>query len=255
MANLSVLLSTTLAFYLLFAGAKLAIATYPPNFFNQSGCLYSYLEGGNYSIHFHDSEPMFGDLSRVTYDKVNSNCTNGLYPGKLAIVFSVADNNMESMTLNLVIKPSPSEGYWEVNSAILQISPLENAKERFKNLTIELKSTNIYAGQHHSFSCGSLVLKNSLQTTEDPNFRIKLDRLQIQPFAELANTVFAPSFDCSVWLTLPVIMGFLLMLFIIFTVMIGVNLILAQGNQTSEIRYSKQGGMLMNQAQLDATKG
>lgn len=227
-------------------------AAYPPNFHNQTDCLYAYMEDGQYQITFPDAEAQRGALTKIQYDKKTA-CTQGLQPGYLVVEFNTADNNMESMSIEFTIKQSPSEGYWEVNKAILKIVP--SNKNIFPSDTIELKPVDIYAGQSFSYSCNQLVLQNLKPLKDGPLFRLSLKRFQLQPFAELPNVVFAPSYDCSVWITLPVIMGFLLIIFITFTVMMGVYLMMELGNQTSDLKFSKQGGMLMNQAQLDATKG
>lgn len=210
------------------------------------------MEDGAYQITFPDAENQAGPLIKLQYDS-KSNCTNGIHPGNLIASFDLNDNNMKSMTLEFQIRDFPSEGYWAITSATLKISP--NNKQLFPTDTIDLLPIDMYAGEKFSYSCYSLVLQNRLPTKDGPNFKITLKRFQVQPFSELHNFVFASSYDCSVWLTLPVIMGLLLILFIVFTVMIGVYLLMEQGNQTSDLRFSKQGGMLMNQAQLDATKG
>lgn len=228
-------------------------AAYPPNFYNHEGCLYAYMDDGHYQITLPDAEAQRGALTKLQYDKKTTACTKGLQPGYLAVIFNTADNNMESMSIEFQIKPSPSEGYWEVNKATLKIAPIN--KSLFPTDTIELKPVDIYAGQAFSYSCNSLTLQNLKPAKDAPQFQLTLKRFQLQPFAELPNVIFGPSYDCSVWITLPVVMGLVLILFIVFTVMVGVYLMLELGNQTSDLKFSKQGGMLMNQAQLDATKG
>lgn len=232
----------------------LACCAYPPNFFNKDGCLYAYMDdGGHYQITFPDAtETQKGSLGKIVYDKATT-CTKSLEPGKLVVTFNTNDNNMESMTVTLQIKPSPSEGYWEVDKATLEIVPIN--RSGFPDVKYDLKPVDIYAGQSFSYSCSQLVLQNMITAKADPHFKLTLKRFQLQPFAELPDRIFAPSYDCAVWFTLPVIMGAILMLFILFTVLIGVSLLLEQGNQTGDLKFSKQGGMLMNQAQLDATKG
>lgn len=227
-------------------------AAYPPSFHNQDNCLYTYMEDGYYSISFPESEPQRGLLTKITYDK-RTKCTKELEPGLLVVVFNMNDNNMESMTLEMQVKQSPSEGYWEVDKATLKIAPVNS--NTFPSTTIELKPVDIYAGQTFSYSCNHLILQNLVLNKNEPQFQLHLKRFQLQPFKELEKVIFAHSYDCSVWLTLPIVMGLLLILFITFTVMVGVYLMLELGNQNGDLKFSKQGGMLMNQAQLDATKG
>lgn len=246
MAN-SILLLPILAYCL-----SLTRAEYPTNFHNQTGCLYSFIEKGTYQITFPEAESEIGELKNLEYDS-KTNCTNGVFPGNLIMNFQVSDNNMESMTIELEIKPYPNEGYWEVNKATLKFEARN--KEIFKTNTVELAPVDMYAGQSFSYSCNSLVLQSLVPKKGNPHFKLILNRFQLQPFAELPRMVFAPSYDCSTWISLPVLMGFILILFITFTVMLGVYLLMEQGNQSSDLRFSKQGGMLMNQQQLDAIKG
>lgn len=227
-----------------------------PNFHNQTGCLYAYIgDDCTYLVTFtEDLESVRGQLSNMTYDSSKSNCTNGIFPGNLVVKFITDVNQMDGMWLELQIKPSPSEGYWEINNATLVLDNPRN-EQIFPSRVIELKATDMYAGDKFSYSCNRLVLQNRVISKDGPHFKITLRQFQIQPFKELDRYVFAPSFDCAVWITLPVLMGLILVLFIIFTVMIGVYLLMEQGNQQGDLKFSKQGGMLMNQAQLDATKG
>lgn len=230
-------------------------AVYPPNFYhNDKQCLYAFMaDGGEYSITFPEIEPQKGPLKGIVYDKT-SKCTDGITPGLLVVNFNTGDNFMESISIEFEIKNYPANGYWVINKATLKIKPVN--KQLYPTDTIELNPIDIYAGDRFSYSCNTLVLQNSKPSNEGPHFKITLKRFQVQPFKELPTVIFAPSYDCSVWLTMPLIMGALLMLFIIFTVLIGVYLLVQQGNQGGgDLKFSKQSGMLMNQAQLDATKG
>lgn len=237
----------------LLAITTVGAAGYPPYFHNQTGCLYAYIEEGRYYITIPEAENQAGKLTGLAYDDNKTNCTKDTYPGNLVVVFNTADNNMNSMKIHLQIKQRPNEGYWQVTQAFLEITPVN--KDLFPQNTIELKPLDIYAGDSFSYSCNQLTLQNLHPKKDGPHFKLTLKRFQLQPFSELPNNVFASSYDCAVWLTLPLISGLILMLFITFTVMIGVYLLIEQGNQTSDLRFSKQGGMLLNQAQLDATKG
>lgn len=227
-----------------------------PNLLNHTGCLYAYMsDGGKYEVTVPEStDHPKGTLQKFSYD-AKSACITEKNPGLLVINFDFAetdDNNFASMSIEFELNAVPKEYNWEISKATLKIQP--NNKQMFPVDTFELKSASgdIYAGAQQSYSCSSLVLVNRVQTGNQ--FKITLKRFQVQPFHEPGSTVFASSRDCSVWLTLPQIMGLLLMLFIIMTVLIGVYLLVELGGHSSDLRFSKQGGMLMNQAQLDATK-
>ena len=231
-----------------------ALGAYPPNYHNFKSCLYSYVLDGHYRITFSDhTDTQENQILNVSYDDSKNECMTNEKPGTLFMNFPTNDNYMTSMSLEFQISPLPSDGYWQITKATLQITPTNTGL--FPTTTIELKAQNgIYASVKNSFSCSSLVLTNLEPTKDGPHFKLTLNRFQLQPFKEMDLTIFAPSRDCSVWLTLPQIMGFLLILFIIVTALFGVYMLLELGNQTSDLRFSKQGGMLMNQAQLDATK-
>lgn len=217
----------------------ISISAYPQQFYQHDNCLYAYIDDtGSYSISFPDgAESQKGSLKMPAYETKKSKCTKGAEPGLLSVRFDTADNNMNSISIDFNIEPSPAAGYWEVNRATMNIQPTGNTA-LFPNLTIELKPIDIYASDHFSYSCNLLVLQN-LYTT-GPQFKIILRKFQIQPFAESERTKFAPSYDCSVWLTLPLIMGMILILFIIFTVLIGVYLLVRQGNQSENLKFIKQ---------------
>lgn len=227
-----------------------AEAAYPPNFQNVSGCLLNYMNDGQYRITFLDApEEQSGQLaiSKMSLDS-SSSCTF------LKLNFDVNDNNVQSISLEFTVRKSPNSGFWDVEKTTMKITP--NNNQMIKSNTFELKPINdLFAPMSKSYSCSNLVLQNINPTKDGPHFKITLKRFQLQPFGDASPLyVFAPSRDCSTWLTMPQIMGFLLVLFIIFTALFGVYLLLELGNQQGDIKFSKQGGMLMNQAQLDATK-
>lgn len=222
---------------------------------NLKDCLHAYMDEGQYHITFPDgTEPQTGKLQNLKWDEDTSVCTTQGKQGKLAFRFDIQDNSIKSFSVEMDIKQVPNEGYWEMPTITVKISPVNS--NLFPKDQFVIKRNDIYAGQRFSYSCKSFVLQNSVSPKEnEPSIRLTLNRFQVQPFKEERDHVFAESFDCSVWLTMPTIMGLILVLFIIFTTMAGVYLLMEQGNQISDLKFSKQGGMLMNQAQLDATKG
>lgn len=220
------------------------------NLFNQTGCLYAYMSDGKYEVVVPESTDVYrGPLQKFTYDP-KSTCITKNSPGSLIINFDIQDDKFISMNLELKLQGKDHD--WGVNEAKLTILPVSG--QLFTKMQFQLQPTSgdIYADFQQSYSCSSLVLEH--REKSGLQFKITLRRFQVQPFHEPSSTVFAPSRDCSSWLTLPQIMGFLLILFIAFTVLIGVHLLLELGSHSSDLRFSKQGGMLMNQAQLDATK-
>lgn len=248
---------------LLFITVSVSHATFYPTLLQKDNCLFAYLGTsgsisalGSYRVTFLDgSEPQMKALTELTYDSKTS-CAHNETNGLLILNFK-QDDNFESIKLEFEIKLMPNQGVWEIVRTQFKFkatNPNLNPGD-----TIDLKPVSglMYANSYQSYSCSSLVLQNlpSTQTKDGPQYKFTLRRFQLQPFANPDNRyIFAKSHDCSTWLTLPQIMGFLLIAFIIFTSLIGVYLLLELGNHTSDLKYSKQGGMLMNQAQLDATK-
>jgi len=166
-----------------------------------------------------------------------------------------ADDNFNSIRLEFDIKSVPNSGVWEIVKTQFIIEPRNPNYNPDRQVDLKPAQGLIYASSQQSYSCSALVLTNLTPTKDHPQYKITLRRFQVQPFENPdARYIFAKSRDCSLWLTLPQIMGFLLLVFIVFTSLIGVYLLLELGTHTSDLKFSKQGGMLMNQAQLDATK-
>lgn len=81
----------------------------------------------------------------------------------------------------------------------------------------KLSSHEITASDGFSFSCNQLILRSH---GENPAV-LTIHRFQLQPFAS-EKTVFAESFDCSTWFTIPTWMGLISMSFFSFIVSVGV---------------------------------
>lgn len=226
----------------------------PPNFFNRTGCLYvTTTDAGQYRVTSPDwTDQQQGALGNLTYG-TGSACISKGQPGLLVMNYDTSDMNFQSMTIEFTIKSDVKNDNWEISKVILTINPRNSQLFPEKELALQpANGGEIYASMNHSYSCSSLVLTNA--NRNGPFFKITLRRFQLQPFPEPDTRIFAASRDCSSWLTMPQIMGFLLILFMTSTVLIGAYLLLELGNHSSDLRFSKQGGMLMNQAQLDATK-
>ena len=152
-------------------------------------------------------------------------------------------NAISHSTAQLSIEMShrPYHKIWVINKVSAKIN---------NTIDYDFRTADLYADEGNSYSCSALRLSgNSNGTHAD----LVLHDFQIQPFGEGKETVFAQSQDCSVWITEPVLMGFLVILLGVVVVLLGTSF-LAQIS-SSDLKFSKQGGILMNQAQLDATKG
>lgn len=241
---------------LFFASINLSHAAYPQNLLMKDDCLFAYLGEpiGSYRVTFLDgSETQMNTLTELTYDS-KSYCARNDTPGFLAMSFK-PDDNFDEIKLEFTIKLMPSDGVWEITKTQFKIKARNQHLNPADVIDLEPTSGVIYANSYQSYSCSALVLQNLTPSKDGPQYKITLRRFQVQPFMNPdARYIFAKSHDCSTWLTLPQIMGFLLVLFIIFTSLIGVYLLLELGNHTSDLKYNKLGGLLMNQAQLDATK-
>lgn len=84
-----------------------------------------------------------------------------------------------------------------------------------KSVPFSLRPTEISASDEHSFSCVDLELRSTKPKDQKYTLILKLKRLQVQPFKLPDNKkkVFADSYDCSTWFTIPLWIGFLVILF------------------------------------------
>jgi len=84
-----------------------------------------------------------------------------------------------------------------------------------KPLWFSLRPTEISASDEHSFSCVDLELRSTKPKDQKYTLILKFKRFQVQPFKLPDNKkkVFADSYDCSTWFTIPLWVGFLVTLF------------------------------------------
>lgn len=196
------------------------------------------------------------DINSLTYDYTKSECTteNGAY-SKIVFSFKLDEKTkIKSVTVGLKIVPSLSEGFWEVSQANLTISRADVDRKR----TFPLQVEDIYASLSHSYSCSELVLKTAHKKKPDNETRrvepvaiVSLERFQLQPFKERDNVVFAPSFDCATWISVPGLMGLILILFITLVTVVGVDFL--QKIETNEFKFNKE-GQLFTQSQMESNK-
>lgn len=238
--------------------AKSVDSDYGNGFFNHSGCLYSYLEGGEFRLNTADGDIIAENLNidEVTYDSTKSKCPGKVTPGKLVFSFKFeGKNKIKSMAISMKISPSPSEGYWEVGQANLTIVRADIDRRR----TFYLRISDLYASLSHSYSCSSLTLntiprrKAELNETGkiEPRASVTLRRFQLQPFQELEKTVFGPSYDCSSWFTVVGLTGFGLILFMTIVALLGVKCLLSI--ETNDYKYNRE-GIKFTQSQMESNK-
>lgn len=75
-----------------------------------------------------------------------------------------------------------------------------------ENIKINFNTGSLWAADGFSFSCYKLDAYSQLN--EIYSAHLRLNRFQLQPF-QFNSTVFADSFDCSTWFTIPTWMGFI----------------------------------------------
>lgn len=231
---------------------------YGPQFLKEDSCLYAWVEDLTYHITL-PNHPFLSGQAKIGLDSPyvagEQKCSGKDQDGQLTLKFSNnTDSNIRSITIVMAITDGSRD--WFIKSANAVLSITSEGLEKFKKNKFDFMVDDLYAAHKFSFSCSTLKLRSKPPAdvkNVEPILEITLGRFQLQPFHEPPLSVFAPSFDCSVWLTLPALMGLAFMLFSIGVVLIGVYFL--QDINTSDLKFSKQGGMLMNQAQLDATKG
>lgn len=204
-----------------------------------------------------DGTELYEDLETktLTYDSTRSRCAKFPNPGKLVFSYKMEESSrLKSIIVAMNVQQSPSEGYWEIDQANLTIVRADIDKKRTFPLRI---GSNMYASLTHSYSCSNLTLETSTKRKSDnetrggPKARITLERFQLQPFAELEDVVFGPSFDCSQWMTIPGLMGFILILFMSFVTIFGISHL--RTIVTNDFKFCKE-GILFTQSHLESDK-
>lgn len=243
----------------LLSSMKYNVEGYGKGFFNHTGCLYANLGGGRIKLNTDDGQVINEKLGVETlnYDSDKSECNSSTTePSKLAFAFTNDKGIIKSVAIVMKIVPSISEGYWEIEQANMTF--IRTINDVDKKRTMPLRVRNMYAGLQFSYSCQELKLhtvhkKKSENSTEkvEPKGTITLERFQLQPFPELKRHVFAASYDCTTWFTLPGIMGLILVLFMTTATVIGVNFL--QKITTNDFKYNKE-GQLFTQSQMDSMK-
>lgn len=229
---------------------------YGPGFFNHSGCLYAYIGGGQFQMTTADgfkiNETL--DLDSLEFESSKTKCVGTTQAGKFTFSFKLNENKrVNALIVSMRIIPIDSQGYWEVSQANLTVTRADIDRKR----TFPLRLPALYAGSDYSYSCSALSLstmpkrKVDNETRADPLATVTLERFQLQPFAELERVVFAKSYDCSSWITIPGFMGLVLILFMLFVTVIGT--VLLKNIDTNDFKFNKE-GLLFTQSQMETNK-
>lgn len=230
--------------------------SYGKGFFNHSGCLYAHIGGGQFEMTTADgfkiNETL--ELSELDFESTKTKCVGLAQPGKFTFSFKLPRNKkINSLIVSMRIFPTDSEGYWEVTQANLTITRADIDRKR----NFPLRLPGIYAGGDYSYSCNELLLatlpkrKTDNETRADPMAVVTLERFQLQPFAELKRVVFAKSYDCSNWITIPGSMGLVLILFMLVVTVIGT--VLLKNIDTNDFKFNKE-GFMFTQSQMESNK-
>lgn len=195
------------------------------------------------------------DLDSLSYDSSKTKCVKENEHGKLVFSFKLDEKTkIKSITVGMKVEPSLSEGTWEISQANLTITRADVNKKR----TFPLRVQDIYASLSHSYSCNELVLRTMHERKPDnetgriePRAELTLRRFQLQPFSESANVVFSPSYDCSKWITIPGLMGFVLIIFMTTFTIVGVYFL--KKIEINDFKYNKE-GQLFTQSQIESNK-
>lgn len=248
----SVLIALTLGSF-----ASNSKADYSKGFYNRSGCLYAYMKGGSFELTKADGEVISEkfDLDLLKYDEGKSKClAEKTNIGKLVFSYELEKNKhlIDLITVGMRISSSPTEGTWEISQANLTIATPKGKR------VYPLKHSDIYASNSHSYSCSQLTLytmnKRKIDNETErvkPKARITLHKFQVQPFKELDSTIFASSYDCSIWISIPGLMGLVLIVFMTFVTIGGVYFL--SKIETNDFKHNKEGQMF-TQYQMESIK-
>lgn len=212
---------------------------YPAGFYRKDNCLFVNIKKLNYRAKI--GSKLYDDFFVVgpnNYDP-STNCITPDKPGELVMLFKNPSHQMiKELKIELKFNYASDNSNWHINSGVVHVENNGNWGDNITATKYNLKVDDLYAGPRFSYSCSSLTLKALPQAHGFKFFQITLTRFQIQPFGESTHTIFAPSFDCSVWLTPPLIMGLIFTLFSTFVIYVAV-FFLADIN-TSDLKFSRR---------------
>lgn len=230
---------------------------YSPGFYNHSDCLYIYQEGAEFQMLTKEGDLInkTATIEELTYEVNKTYCTEDDKPGRITFIYKLSGQSIiKAVQISMRIRRPTEEGFWKIDRANLTVYRHTGTKRTFP-LFIE----DIYAGRDFSYSCSKLNLKtlpikksdsNETSRTE-PRCSIELKRFQIQPFGASAKAVFNESFDCSVWFTIPTLIGLILFLFMFLLVAIPVYCLL--NIEPEDFKFVKE-ALHFTQFQLESSK-
>lgn len=135
----------------------------------------------------------------------------------LQLVYTNLGKNVTKVIINLVFSINNDRRFWGIskNSSAKVESP------NFPNLNTQLLPYEISAAGGFSYSCSRLTIRSPKATNETlATLSLTFRRFQVQPF-ESTNPkfkIFADSFDCATWFTIPLWCGLFVTLFFGFII-------------------------------------
>lgn len=113
------------------------------------------------------------------------------------------------------------DGDWYLNEAKskIDVSIPKKGQASFIPMNVMLEAANAF-----SFSCGDLIIstyrpkkEGEEEEADGYSMQLRMKRFQVQPFGKdvQRKIIFADSWDCSVWFTIPLIVGLVVTIFFI----------------------------------------
>lgn len=175
------------------------------------GCLYWYTRGGKFDAVLGKTKVSMVFTSKPSNTVItNGTCFNeekrisqgGRESFVAKITYKNMNNPQESLTFAIRFINLGQTWFAESGNLTVRQKDLPATPLRFE-------VGEIKAAPKFSFSCGDLKLYNydSAQVTA----QLRIFRLQLQTFKDKDVPLFAPSFDCEVWMSLSLWMGFIYM--------------------------------------------
>lgn len=152
--------------------------------------------------------------STTTLEAENSDCKLTNKSVEFEIKMSTANTGLSSASLKLSF--NTEFGGWFLEEAVFTFSSSEASD------AINLTFSKIDAPKKFSYSCYKTIM--SIQNRSDIFGNITFDVFQVQPF-KIKSDNFAESFDCVTFFTLPIWMGFMVVLILTIILAIGIYML------------------------------
>lgn len=230
---------------------------YGDGFYNHSKCLYVYIGGGEFGMITADGIEVNENLTTksLIFNPNKTSCLTEEKDGRVAFTFKLNDDHViKSISISMKIFSKPRQSIWGIHKMDLTVLREDGRKKTFQ-LEVERE---IYAGKDFSYSCNDLQLETRWKSTPganetkgEPHGWLSLQRFQLQPFPESPERIFADSFDCAVWFTIPTLLGFILF---IFMLSLGIYPAYLLANiEPGDFKYVKE-GQQFTQTQMESSK-